>query len=206
MSTFLEKISYWSTKHIYKIPQAMIVILIFTTLFQNEAINIKNILSSKIQMILPASTINSLTKLHLSQKDLLTIWAFLLVIHAITFVLTALEQFLNDYNYIIIGSGGTVLFHLNSIILLTVLIYNSLYSPKITIQSIHFTALYCSFVIISACLFASIFCISYGANLLRLLIKINDKEFSLKKRIVLNLFFWPIIIYFFVNFRQALPK
>lgn len=202
MSTFLEKISYWSTKQIYKIPQAMIVILIFTTLFQNEAINIKNILSSKIQMILPASTINSLTKLHLSQKDLLTIWAFLLVIHAITFALTALEQFLKDYSYIIIGA---VLFHVNSIILLTVLIHNSLYSPSITIHSVHFTGLYYSFVIVSAGLFASIFCISYCANLLRLLIKINDKEFSLKKRIVLNLFFWPIVIYFCFNLIKFLP-
>lgn len=205
MPTFLEKISYWSTKHIYKIPQAMIVILIFTTLFQNEAVTIKNILSSKIQMILPESSINFLTKLNLSQKDLLTIWAFLLVIHAITFVLTALEQFPEDHDYIIIGADGAVLFHVNSIILLTVLIHNSLYSPSITIHSVHFTGLYYSFVIVSAGLFASIFCISYCANLLRLLIKINDKEFSLKKRIVLNLFFWPIVIYFCFNLIKLLP-
>ncbi|CDC34733.1 MULTISPECIES: hypothetical protein [Anaerostipes] len=207
MFTFLEKISYWSTKQIYKIPQAMIVILIFTTLFQNEAATIKNILSSKIQMILPESTINFFTELNLSQKDLLTIWAFLLVTHAITFALTALEQFSKDYDYIIIGSGGAVLFHLNSIILLTVLIYNSLYSPRIMIHSVpvHFTGLYYPFVIVSAGLFASIFCVSYCANLLRLLIKINDKEFPLKKRIVLDLTFGIIVIYFFSNLVKFLP-
>lgn len=205
MSTFLEKISYWSTKQIYKIPQAMIVILIFTTLFQNEAATIKNILSSKIQMILPESTINFFTELNLSQKDLLTIWAFLLVIHAITFALTALEQFSKDYDHIIIGADGAILFHVNSIILLTVLIHNSLYSPSITLHSVHFTGLYYSFVIVSASLFAFIFCVSYCANLLRLLIKINDKEFPLKKRIVLDLTFGIIVIYFFSNLVKFLP-
>ena len=64
MFTFLEKISYWSTKQIYKIPQAMIVILIFTTLFQNEAATIKNILSSKIQMILPESCLLYTSRSH----------------------------------------------------------------------------------------------------------------------------------------------
>lgn len=164
----------------------MIIIFIFTTLFPLEFLNIINIFTQKIKIIFPKSFLYILTNLHFSQKDLLKIWAFLVIIYFLTIILTVLNQLLKGYIYIKIGSGVDILFEMNSIIFLGILIYNNLYYPGIKLDSIHFSAFYSSFVYCSVITFIFIFFITY-TNFIQLYQKINDSELSHKSKILWNI-------------------
>lgn len=186
MSAIIEKFLNTLINQPKKLPQTMIIIFIFTSLFPREFLNIINILTQKIKIIFPKSFLYILTNLHFSQEDLLEIWAFLVVIYVLTIILTVLNQLLKGYIYITIGSGGDILFETNSIIFLGILIHNNLYYPKIKLDSIHFTAFYSFFVYCSVITFIFIFFITY-INFFQLYQKINDSELSHKSKILWNI-------------------
>lgn len=195
MSTIINKVIDILTKQIHKLPQFMIIIFIFAALCPNEAVNVKDILNAKIQILLPESFIELLTRLQFSKKEILTIWAFLLIIFTITFILNIIRQLLKKHTYIIIDSAGNILFEINSVFFLLVLIYNALYYPGIEVSSINFNGIFLFLVLISAGLFALIFCMTYCADIILIFNKINNPDLSFKLRIMLNIIFWIIIAY-----------
>ena len=62
MSTLIDKIFdiLMKQQQLRKIPQVMMIISIFTLIFPNEAIEVKNILINKGSLLLPTPLVNTL--------------------------------------------------------------------------------------------------------------------------------------------------
>lgn len=197
MSTIINKCMDLLTKEVRKLPKILMIILIFAMLFPQKAIDIKNILFNKIHDILPNFLMELYTKLYISHKDLLNIWGFLLIVFAITFFLDMLHQWINDRSYIIINRSSTILFEINTVILLLVLIYKILYAPGIVIPSDPPIGMYGIFILFSISLFVLTFAISYGSDFILLFQKIGDSDLSAKKKCISYLAYITTCIIFF---------
>ncbi len=162
MSTIIDKILDCLVRQKRKIPQAMITIFIFTLFFPDEAINVKDILLTKIQIILPVSLKTRLFQLRFSLNELLTIWAFLLVIYMFIVISNVLTQLLKGQTTIFIDSSGEALFEINSIIFLSLLIYIRYYGIKIKNSIPQFSDFYGFILTISLLLFIFVFYLTYG--------------------------------------------
>lgn len=130
MSTLIDKIFdiLMKQQQLRKIPQVMMIISIFTLIFPNEAIEVKNILINKGSLLLPTPLVKYFAKLQISHEELLSLWFFFLVIFTITLFLDFLRQILLDHTILTISWGNEILLEINSIFFLGILIYNSLYS------------------------------------------------------------------------------
>ncbi len=86
MSTLIDKIFdiLMKQQQLRKIPQVMMIISIFTLIFPNEAIEVKNILINKGSLLLPTPLVKYFAKLQISHEELLSLWFFFLVIFTIT--------------------------------------------------------------------------------------------------------------------------
>lgn len=195
MSKIIDKILDILTKKTGKIPQALIIIFIFTAIFPNEAIKISNIINIKVQSLLPESFIVTLQKLYLSQSELLTFWAFLLILFMLTVLINCINQMLLGCRCLTITSGGEILFEINSVIFLSILIYNMLYSPGIKIPSDPNTDLYSLAVATSATMFSFIFFITYGSIFGILWQKIDNLHCSSYIKMTLYIFYMLFICY-----------
>lgn len=195
MSKIIDKILDILTKKTGKIPQALIIIFIFTAIFPNEAIKISNIINIKVQSLLPESFIVTLQKLYLSQSELLTFWAFLLILFMLTVLINFINQMLLGCKRLTITSGGEILFEINSVIFLSILIYNMLYSPGIKIPSDPNTDLYSLAVATSATMFSLIFFITYGSIFGFLWQKIDNLHCSSYVKMTLYIFYMLFICY-----------
>lgn len=207
MSTIIDKIINLVTKETKKIPQVMIIILIFSALFPNEAERVIDILSTKSQIFLPESFTRLLTKLQPSQEDLLVLCTSLLIINAITSILTIINQVLEGYRYISLADSSKTLFEVNTIIFLSILIYNSIYTPRIEFPSVYISGFYLYAVQMSFILFIVTFFITYCNDIIVIYRKINNSNSSHKK-LILKIIFWFVIscllfkIYFLLPFKH----
>ncbi|WP_027296458.1 hypothetical protein [Robinsoniella sp. KNHs210] len=185
MSTLINKCIDLLTKKVRKFPKILIIFLIFAVLFPQKAINLKNILFDKINDLCPDLLTQLYTKLYISHENLLTIWGFLLIIFAITLLLDILHQWINDRTYIIINRSSTILFEINTVILLLVLIYKILYAPAMEFPSASPNDIYGFFISYSIFLFVLTFAITYGSDFILLFQKIHDSGLSVKKKFIL---------------------
>lgn len=190
MSTIINKIIDSLIKQKRKIPQAMMIVYVFTILFPSEAIKVIEILNSKIQIVLPKSLKELLVQLQFSQKELLTIWAFLLVIYAFVVIANVLKQILKGQTSIYIDSSSELLFEINSIIFLSLLIYTKLYGFRIEDSIPQFSDFYSFTLGISLLLFIFIF----------VLLCCIDIIFLCKKIITAFLFKMLKLLELFTNF------
>ena len=76
MSTLIDKIFdiLMKQQQLRKIPQVMMIISIFTLIFPNEAIEVKNILINKGSLLLPTPLVKYFAKLQISHEELLSLW------------------------------------------------------------------------------------------------------------------------------------
>lgn len=192
MTALIDKTVDLLAKQAKKIPQMMILILLFVILFPKEAIRIIDFIIPKIQMILPEAITYLWEKMSFTQKDFLTIWAFLLVLNVFTIIFDFLHQVINERTRIDINSVP-VLFTMNSVIFLSVLIYNRLYEPNIKISDGQFTGIYSDVVPLAGFCFTLLFFAVYGADIIEIYKKIKDSELSKKKRYVLYIIYWLVI-------------
>ncbi|CUX28007.1 MULTISPECIES: hypothetical protein [Clostridia] len=160
MSAFINKIFDIFAQEKQRLPHALIVIFIFSYLFPSESLKIVLIISSKIQLLIPKAFVNLFIKLHLSHADLLALWAFLLVIFAITVVLDFAGQILSGKKELILHQGSQFLMEVNSVIFLSILIYNTINDPGIRIHLNAFDP-YAFLVTTSAFIFFFIFFTTY---------------------------------------------
>lgn len=156
MTTLIDKTVDILGKQAKKLPQVMILIALFVILFPKEAAKIIDLIIPKIQILLPEAITEFWTKMSFTQKDFLTAWAFLLVLNAFTIIFDFLHQVINDRARINIAVGPA-LFTINSIIYLSVLIYNILYEPDIKISDGQFTDIYSTSVSLAGILFTLLF-------------------------------------------------
>ena len=117
MSTLIDKIFdiLMKQQQLRKIPQVMMIISIFTLIFPNEAIEVKNILINKGSLLLPTPLVKYFAKLQISHEELLSLWFFFLVIFTITLFLDFLRQILLDHTILTISWGNEILIEINSI-------------------------------------------------------------------------------------------
>lgn len=111
MSTLIDKIFdiLMKQQQLRKIPQVMMIISIFTLIFPNEAIEVKNILINKGSLLLPTPLVKYFAKLQISHEELLSLWFFFLVIFTITLFLDFLRQILLDHTILTISWGNEIL-------------------------------------------------------------------------------------------------
>lgn len=182
MSAFIDKSLEYFIKQKRKIPQAMIIIYIFTIFFPNEAINVKDILIVKIQIILPKSLKEGLTQLNFSSTELLTLWSFLLIIYSFIVIANVIKQILKGQTLIFIDSSGEILFEINSIILLLFLIYSRLYGFSIKSSFPQFSDFYSVVLVVSEIIFISIFCLTYCSGIFLICQKIKSTILSKNRK------------------------
>lgn len=192
MTTLIDKTVDILGKQAKKLPQVMILIALFVILFPKEAAKIIDLIIPKIQILLPEAITEFWTKMSFTQKDFLNAWAFLLVLNAFTIIFDFLHQVINDHARINIAVGPA-LFTINSIIYISVLIYNILYEPDIKISDGQFTDIYSTSVSLAGILFTLLFFAVYGADIFEIYKKVNDPELPIKKRMVFNIIYWPAV-------------
>ena len=174
MSNIINKAIDILIKQRRKIPQAMLIIYIFTIFFPNEAIYVKDILMVKIQIILPTALKERLIQLRFSLTELLILWSFLLIVYLFVVISNVVKQILKGQTLIFIDSSGQTLFEINSIILLSLLIYHRLYEFKIENSFPQFSAFYSYTLVISGIIFISIFCLTYCSGIFLICQKIKS--------------------------------
>lgn len=97
MSSIVDKTIELFAKHSEKLPQAMILIYLYCVLFPTEAAALKDLLLTKIQTILPEAFSEYLSKVSFSPSEIFSIWAFLLIVYAITIILDITHQLLRAF-------------------------------------------------------------------------------------------------------------
>lgn len=174
MSNIINKAIDILIKQGRKLPQAMIIIYIFTICFPDEAIYVKDLLMVKIQILLPTALKERLIQLRFSLTELLMLWSFLLIIYLFVVIANVIKQILKGQTLIFIDSSGETLLEINSIILLLLLIYSRLYGFSIKSSFPQFSAFYSCILIVSGITFISIFCLTYCSGILLICQKIKS--------------------------------
>lgn len=192
-TAIIDKVFDIFTKQTPKIPKALIILFISTAMLPHEAIIVKNILINKIELLLPKSVMEYISKLQFSQEEFLYLWFFLLVLFVIALFLDALHQILQYKTPIILGEGVEILLEINSVTFLIILIYNTLYYPGIQITQVTFLSpTFKFFLIASIPFFALGFIMTYCEGFVRLFQKIGDTDSS-KKKFLLYIIFAIIV-------------
>lgn len=193
MSAIIDKTVELFAKHSKRLPQSMIIIYIYCVLFPQEAVELKNLLVSKIQIILPEAFMELFVRLHFTHNEIFLIWSFLLIIYAVTIVLDITNQLLRGRTFITIGPRETVLLQLNSFFFLSILIYNSLYHAEVRLSPSTFNGLYSFLLLFSILLFALTFFAAYCTGFMLVFKVINEPELSLIRRIIFNIIYWAAV-------------
>ena len=174
MDTIIEKIWEYFNKQTHKIPQALIIIYVYTLFFPSIAIKVKDILMDKIQILLPTALKESLIQLRFSLTELLTLWSFLLIIYLFVVIADIVKKILEGQTLIFINSSGETLFEINSIIFVSLLIYCKLNDSRILNSFPQFSDFYSSMLVVSGIIFISIFCLTYCSGILLICQKIKS--------------------------------
>lgn len=187
MSAILAKCFDFLTCQVRKIPYIMMVLFIFTFMFPTEANIVKNLLITKGKLLLPESFGIYFAKLQISFEDLLFLWFFFLVLFLITFLLDLISNILREETRYNMNLGTEILLEINSIFLLSILIYNTLYDPGIRLSQVFLSQGYWTTLLFSGFLFVLAFFFNYCSNVIRLYIKIIESHISTKSKLILSL-------------------
>lgn len=197
MRSFIDKVLEIFTIKPRKITQFLIILFTFTLLFQKQAISLYELITGKLHIIFADSFIDTLSKIHLSNDEVITIWSFILYLFIITVILDSINQLLHNDTPIILGSGADFLLEVNSILLLLIAIYNQINEPKITLPFSKSDSLY---LVIFQCLlilYIGIFCATYFYNPFSIYSKIQNKRLAFTYQVALNIL--NIVIYITIS-------
>ncbi|MTD40099.1 hypothetical protein GIX45_16070 [Erwinia sp. CPCC 100877] len=148
-----------------KLPNFLLMILIFVELFTKQAQSVYSIIKEIIINILPISFVETLHHLKLSEIHFLEIWSALLVLMLIIFIWNIFEHFIVTPYRLELDIGGEILIYLNSLFLPSVFIYNKILDTpyKLTINFLkqNSNSLYAYFILIGFLVFLLIYSITY---------------------------------------------
>lgn len=190
MSDIIGKIFDILIQQTRKIPQVMIMIFIFALIFPNEAIEVKNILINKGELLLPQPFVKYFAKLQISHEELLSLWFFLLVMFTIALFLDCFRQILGNNSVSTTNWGSEIFLEINSIFFLGILIYNSLHNPGIKLSLMSPSLFYSYALSLSGGIFVFLFCLVYCGDFILLYTKINESNISNKRKFLLKLLFF----------------
>lgn len=118
-----------------KIPQFLLVVLVFVTLFSKQAKYIFSIFNATFFSLLSESIVELLNKLLLTKEQFIYTWSFFLITMLITFIWNILSQSIEESNSGSLKLGGDILLYINSIIFIFFLIYNKLSTTPLVFNS-----------------------------------------------------------------------
>ena len=192
MSSFFNHFLELFTKQPRKITKSLLILLIFTFIFSDEATKIKSILISKLLILLPSSLIQHFDNLDFSTKDILYIWSFLLFIYIITITINIIQGVTSPNPPVYLNIGGDALFEINSIFLILVIINNMISKNIITISQKHLSHPYFLMFFIILALFVFVFTLTFLFN--PFIIRDKLKDTNLHDTWQCILFFFSLII------------
>lgn len=172
-----------------KIPYVMMILFIFTFMFPTEANIVKNLLITKGKLLLPESFGVYFAKLQLSYENILHLWFFFLVLFLITFLLDLISNLLREETHYNMNWWTEILLEINSIFLLGILIYNTLYAPGIRLSQMFLSTSYMSALLFSGTVFGFAFFCIYCSDIMQLYIIINKSRISTKTK-----YLWFLIL------------
>lgn len=179
-----------------KIPEFLLMILIFTVLFSKQAKSLITILSKVIKNIVPNSLLESIKEISFTHHDFIEIWTSLLVLMLIIFGWNILKIITENPYETDLDLGGEILLYLNSVIFPCVLIYNQI-STKHELSILNFIKenpypLYLTLITFSFVIFLFLFSFTYLSFLGQIVG--NIFTFNIKLRYRLLLFIVYIVI------------
>ena len=190
MSTLIDKIFdiLMKQQQLRKIPQVMMIISIFTLIFPNEAIEVKNILINKGSLLLPTPLVKYFANCNFTWGTIISLVLFLGDIYNYTFFRFLKTNTIRSH-YFNYKLGNEILLEINSIFFLGILIYNSLYNPGIKLSVMFRSLPYICALLLSSAIFVCLFCLTYCGDLILLYKKITVSHISNKKKVLLSLIF-----------------
>jgi len=135
MKTILAKVADVLYVRAKKLPDVLMVTLLFTLLFQQQAKRIFELIDRFSQSVLPKAFIDLINDLNITSEEICIMWEFLIIFTGMfAFGHIAQQVFGSDFRGNL-DLGGTFLLHLNSIILICIVIYNRVSEIPIYIEA-----------------------------------------------------------------------
>lgn len=183
MKTIFTKIVDTIYEKSKKIPDVLMVVLFFVLLFQKQAKRIVEIIDRLSQSLLPDSFIDLVNNLNITSEEIYIVWEFLIIFTGMFTLWHIAKQFFNSDFRGNLDTGGSFLLHLNSFILICIIIYNEVSDTPIYFDAhadnmTHFS-LYHVIFYMSLAIFVMFFGVAYLQIFLEAFIKIKK---SPKKR------------------------
>lgn len=183
MKTIFTKIVDTIYEKSKKIPDVLMVVLFFVLLFQKQAKRIVEIIDRLSQSLLPDSFIDLVNNFNITSEEIYIVWEFLIIFTGMFTLWHIAKQFFNSDFRGNLDTGDSFLLHLNSVILICIIIYNKVSDTPIYFDAYADNMTHFSLYHVIFCMSLAIFVLFFGVAYLQIFLEAFIKiKKSPKKR------------------------